>query len=124
MESKSKLRKAHKRLRRKSDRKFCYVYGLTDYTGKIFYVGQTRMLLEDRLAWHFKDARNPKTRVHKYMNSTMGVEIFMIDSNATWDVSEIIWIDRYRQRGHELLNVLRGGADTIHAVKRESTKEI
>jgi hypothetical protein len=109
-------------MRRTKDKKFCFVYGLTDYTGRVFYIGQTRTILADRLAWHFKDARNPKTPVHKYINSTMGVEIFLIDSNATWDVSEIIWIDRYRQNGHELLNVLRGVSDTIHAVKRESTK--
>lgn len=42
-----------------------------------------------------------------------------LDENATWDVSEIIWLERFRNQGFELLNVLRGGSDTLAAVKRE-----
>lgn len=38
-----------------------------------------------------------------------------IDAQATWDVSEIIYIDRARQSGANLLNVLRGGNDSWRA---------
>lgn len=102
------------------DRKLCYVYGLMDGSGKIGYIGQTRLDLRKRLGWHFKDAAKNKTPLHRWINSSAGVEIFMIDSNATWDVSEILWIDRYRREGHALANVLRGGTDTVAAVKREA----
>jgi hypothetical protein len=35
----------------------------------------------------------------------------MIERNAVWDVDEIIWIERLRQKGEPLLNVSRGGQD-------------
>lgn len=113
-----KLRKARKPA--KPDRKFCRVYGLMDYTGKIRYIGQTRCTLESRLKLHFEEAsKNPKPALAQWLNGTYNVEIVMIDDNATWDVSEILWIDRYKRDGADLLNVLRGGGDTLHAVKRE-----
>lgn len=117
--SNKQRRRSHRRLRRKNDKKFCFVYGLMDAYGKVGYIGQTRLPLQDRLKWHFKDAQNPKTRLHRWINRSMGVEIFMVDANATWDVTEILMIDRYKREGHELMNVLRGGSDTLHAVKRE-----
>ena len=119
--SPKQLSRKSKKFRRRHgyDRKLCYVYGLVDAYGKIGYVGQTRLDLESRLKWHFRDAAHGKTRLHKWLNRSHGVEIFMIDANATWDVSEILWIDRYRREGHELQNVLRGGSDTLHAVRRE-----
>lgn len=121
----NKLRRMSRKRRAKIgyDKKLCHVYGLRDAFGRIGYVGQTRIDLKRRLRLHFRDAEKGKTPVNKWINSTMGVEIFMIDSNATWDVSEILWIDRYRREGHDLCNVLRGGGDTIHAIKREA-KEI
>lgn len=101
------------------DKKLCYVYGLRDSSGRVGYVGQTRTTLEKRLKRHFANAVGGKSKVHRWINGSMGVEIFMIDSNATWDVSEILWIDRYRREGHELANTVRGGSDTIHAMNRE-----
>jgi hypothetical protein len=105
------------------DRKLCYVYGLRDGFGKIRYVGQTRLDLESRLRWHFRAARTNKTPLHKWINGSFGIEIFMIDSNATWDVSEILWIAHYRSEGHDLVNVLRGGQDTLSAIQREKSKQ-
>lgn len=47
------------------------------------------------------------------------VSISEVDSNATWNVSEILWIERYRQLGIDLLNVTRGGPDTVSDMRRE-----
>ena len=123
--SPKRLSRKSRKFRRKRgyDKKLCYVYGLVDGYGKIGYVGQTRLDLESRLKWHFKSAVNGKTRLHRWIRQSMGIEIFMIDANATWDVSEVLWIERYRREGHNLMNVLRGGGDTIHAVKREGLYE-
>lgn len=53
--------------------------------------------------------------VEKWLyENNFNVQILSIDKNATWDVSEIIYIDRARQHGVNLLNVLRGGRDTPH----------
>lgn len=112
-------RKSRKQRAGRYDRKLCSVYGLMDGFGKIRYIGQTRSTLARRLELHFKDADKSNSPVNRWLRGSYGVQIFMIDSNATWDVSEILYIDRYRREGHDLLNVLRGGTDTIHAVGRE-----
>lgn len=112
-------RKSKRQRAGKYDRKMCFVYGLIDGFGKVRYIGQTKTTLKRRLALHFKSAEKDNSPVCRWIRSTHGVEIFMIDSNATWDVSEILYIDQYRRAGHELLNVTRGGHDTIHAVQRE-----
>lgn len=117
----NKLRRMSRKKRGRYDRKLCFVYGLLDATGQIRYVGQTRTSLAKRLERHFTDALKANSPVCKWLRQTRDVQIFMIDSNATWDVSEILWIDRYRRDGHDLLNVVRGGTDTVHAVKREAT---
>ena len=116
-----KLSKRSRNFRSKFDydKKWCYVYGLRDQYGKVGYVGQTRLDLKSRLSWHMKAARKNQTPAHKWINSSAGIEIFMIDPRATWDVSEILWIDRYRREGHDLKNVLRGGTDSMDALRRE-----
>lgn len=115
----NKLRRMSRKSRGRYDRKLCFVYGLIDGFGKIRYVGQTRTSLAKRLERHFADAEKANSPVCRWIRSTPGIQIFMIDSNATWDVSEILWIDRYKRDGHDLVNVVRGGNDTIHAVRRE-----
>lgn len=126
MKSKKKLRKAHKRKLRNLPKSFCLVYGLSGPDGKIRYIGQTRQRAEDRLDWYYKDVTNPKKRtqpVQRWFESLLqqGIEpqMLVIDENATWDVSEIIYIERYRAAGHDLMNVTRGGIDGIGNVKRE-----
>jgi len=58
--------------------------------------------------------------VESWINSGVEFSIRAIDENATWDVSEIIYIDRARRAGFDLLNVLRGGTDSLHDLARES----
>lgn len=121
MKSKTKQRKLRKRLARKrSTSNCCIVYGLYDSEDRLRYIGQTRLILEDRLKWLFKTIRK-KVALDQSMSpveawAAEGRLIFIkpIDENATWDVSEIIHIDRARQRGENLLNILRGGQDTPH----------
>lgn len=43
-----------------------------------------------------------------------------LNANATWDVTEIIAIAEAKANGVRLLNVLRGGSDTLDALKRET----
>jgi hypothetical protein len=116
-------RKLHRSFLRKQPRKFCVVYGLYDMEGRLRYIGQTRQLLSERLRWFWKqiarrrDQGRKLTPVERWLDECsyfqMPVEIRAIDENATWDVSEIIYIDRARQRGEDLLNILRGGQDTL-----------
>lgn len=108
------------RQRRKIDRNLCMVYALIGGDGVIRYIGQTRQSLAKRLSYHFHDAKSGTGRLHKWIRQTPGVDIICIDSNATWDVSEILWIDRCRREGHDLLNVVRGGSDTVKSVRREN----
>lgn len=102
------------------DRKTCLVYGMAADDGRIRYVGQTRMTLNRRLAYHFKNSTESNSLVNRWLRGAKGVDIILLDDNATWDVSEILWIERLRLQGADLLNQTRGGADTIHAVRRET----
>ena len=115
------LRKMSRKWRRNYgyDKGKCFVYGLMDGYGSIRYIGQTRNALDVRLKHHRKDCWKSSSTVSLWLRGALDVEIFMIDSNATWDVSEILYIDRYRREGHDLTNILRGGADTFSAAKRE-----
>jgi hypothetical protein len=122
-------RKAWRRKKRKLDKKFCLVYALQDSQGNIRYIGQTRLLLRDRLKWFYKAIGRKKranqrmSPVEKWIDHLLMYEIYpqmiLLDGNATWDVSEILWIERYRVKGAQLLNVLRGGNDTLRAIQRE-----
>lgn len=114
----SKERKRVRNLKRAYGRSFCFVYALVDTHGTIRYVGQTRSPLFVRFGYHMKDA-------HKFPNKKLSAwlleydrDIVMLDDNGTWDVSEILWIDKLKREGADLLNVLRGGNDNIHALKR------
>lgn len=103
---KAKIRRAGKRA--------CFVYGLR-LSGKVYYVGQTRCALPVRLKFHNRSARPNGSPVQRWLLDCWplleGVEIFMLEENAVWDVDEIIWIERMRQKGEPLLNVKRGGKD-------------
>ena len=96
----------------------CVVYVVTDDEGQIRYCGQSRCLPEMKRMWIEKGARkNPHTPFHRwfldYIKTGRKWKIKIVDANATWDVSEVIWIERLRQSGCPLLNVLRGGRDVI-----------
>ena len=112
---------ARKKQRKVATPRACYIYGLCDETG-VRYIGQTRNTIEDRFKYHKKSALPTSQNCASDLSVWIrGGDrwITMIDEEATWDVSEIIWIERYRQKGSKLLNVLRGGCDTMHDLRRE-----
>jgi hypothetical protein len=112
---------ARKKQRKVATPRACYIYGLYDETG-LRYIGQTRNDIKKRFDYHKKSANIPGPNRSAALSIWLrGGErwIMMIDHEATWDISEIIWIDRHRNRGANLLNVLRGGNDTIHDLRRE-----
>jgi hypothetical protein len=114
----SKERKRVRELKRLHGRSFCFVYALADEFGNIRYIGQTRSPLFVRFGYHMKDAsKAPNRPLSKWLNESRR-NIVMIDANGTWDVSEILWIDRLRRDGCKLFNILRGGADNISALRR------
>jgi uncharacterized GH25 family protein len=79
------------------------------------YVGQTRCLLITRYRFHLLCLKASKTEVYKWWRWRLQdgdeVEIFPLEKNATWDVSEVIWIERLRAAGNPLTNMTRGGRD-------------
>lgn len=94
---------------RRQGKRACFVYGLK-YEGQIFYVGQTRCALSKRLRLHYRSASSTGSAVERWLLGK-AVEIIMVERSAVWDVDEVIWIDRLRQKGEPLLNVRRGGKD-------------
>lgn len=99
---------------------YCTVYGLYDVSGNLRYIGQTHCSLYKRLKY-FRKQINGKHYTGKHLSPVElwisdcytredPVIIRAIDCNATWDVSEIIYIERARAAGAELLNVLPGGS--------------
>lgn len=124
--SKKNDRRNHRRLRKRMGRSFCMVYGLAGPDGKVRYIGQTRQTPSDRLDWYYRGINNPRKRtspVQRWFEHILRLghepQLIVIDSNATWDVSEIIYIERYRASCHELLNVTRGGLDGVGNIRRE-----
>lgn len=117
--SKRSLRRRQKRTIRHGTKLSCFVYALTDEAGAIRYVGQTRQPLQDRLRWHHRRARPDGAPVQRWLCDAKPT-IVMLDRTATWDVSEILWIEKLRRAGERLLNVTRGGNDTIHELARAS----
>lgn len=115
--SKSKQKREHRRLRRSSPKSWCLVYALK-HEGQIHYVGQTRLLPQQRLKWHFKEIW--KRQMHGWHMSpvmrwleSLGCEpqIEVLDRNGIWDISEAVWIDRCRRDGEPLKNVASVIAD-------------
>lgn len=110
--SKRKQRRMHRALKRRKPKAWCLVYCLK-HDGKIFYVGQTRQLPEQRLRWHFKEIWKRKaigknlSPAQRWLDSLgFKPEISVLDREGIWDISEAVWIDRCRRDGHPLLNVI------------------
>lgn len=110
--SKRKQKRRHRAMRRGKPTAWCLVYCLK-HEGRIFYVGQTRQLPEQRLHWHLKDIRKRKaigrslSPAQRWLDSLSDKpEITVLDRNGVWDISEAVWIDRCRRDGHPLLNVM------------------
>ena len=121
--NKPRYRKRKKHRKRKNG---CIVYGLFDTAGVIQYVGQTRLSTAERLKWYYKainrkiSRKQKLTPVEKWVSHLMMFnikpEIRIIDENAIWDVSEVIYLDRYRQSGFKLLNCNLGGRDSSNKI--------
>lgn len=111
-------------MRFKSSKKLCIVYGLYDSDDRLRYIGQTRSSIERRKKWFYIGIKQLLrmgkllSPIDKWIHAGNPFTIKEIDDAATWDVSEIIYIDRYRQAGAQLLNVLRGGTDSNIDVAR------
>lgn len=86
------------------------MYCLKASTGEIVYVGQTRCTLATRLSFHRRNASPIGTQIERYLVDHWP-EIVMLEPQATWDVDEILWIERLRLAGEPLLNMTRGGRD-------------
>lgn len=126
------MKKPHKRKRRQQikPRAACLIYGLCDPgTDNIRYIGQTTLTMAKRFGWHLRTIRK-NLKIGKRLSPVQSwlyhldkdgkrPDFKRIDEAGTWDVSEIIWIERYRIAGHPLLNVLRGGNDSYDAVIRD-----
>jgi len=104
------------------------VYGLYDFEGKLRYIGQTRQTLSERMRWFWRQIGQARgggrklTPVEAWLDECLligfPVEIKLINGNGTWNISEVIEIDRARSGGANLLNILRGGSDTIDDFRR------
>ena len=100
----------------------CHVYGISDETG-IRYIGQTRSTLELRFSYHKKSAMQNGDLGWWLMNTEC--KIIMIDEHATWDVSEIIWIERYKRASRLIRNsVSRSQTQTSRDFTKTSKKSI
>lgn len=115
-------RKEKQRLNR-GNRRSCIVYGLYDFNNNLRYIGQTRLTLEGRKKWFYIGLNRAVkrgerlTRIDRWIQAGNQFDIRIIEEHATWDVSEIIHIDRFRQAGAVLLNVVRGGNDSVHGLR-------
>jgi len=115
----------------------CLVYGLyaSNDPQTIRYVGQTQRTKEQRLKQHLKVALRSdrisikdrkQSRVEGWIVSVtrQGHEVLIrvLDSHATWDVSEVQWIMNLRDEGVPLMNVLDGGRDTPADLERRNKR--
>jgi hypothetical protein len=112
---KSRQRK-HKAFRRRQGEKWCFVYILRHtLESQPFYVGQTRSHIRDRLDWHIKAIRRKELRgqslspaqmaIHEMLGDGLEPIIQIIDRKGIWDVTEAVWIDRFKREGVPILNV-------------------
>lgn len=109
---------------------YCTVYGLYDVSGNLRYIGQTHCSLYKRLrnfrkgisARHYTGRRLSPVELWISDCDTREdpITIRAIDCNATWDVSEIIYIERARAAGVDLYNVLPGGSSKRHYSANET----
>ena len=110
--------RAQRLIRKRKPKTWCRVYVLKDpRSGKIRYVGQTRMLLDERLRYHLKAPRKRIARgrqrlspvelwIAELIGQDLSPQIAAIDHDGIWDISEAVWIDRISRDGGDLLNVM------------------
>jgi len=108
MISRRKKLRRHRAARRRAPKNSCIVYVLKETAESApVYVGQTRLLIEERLRWHIKDMqRGKKAPVAAWLRNLPAPPVIeALDLNGIWDLSEAVWIDRLRAQGYRLLNV-------------------
>lgn len=101
----------------------CTVYGLTDETGEIQYVGQTRYTLNNRRKRHLTEARRGYQDarcnwIRSCIEAGTEIGIVLLEQDAVWDETETRWINHYRQINPNLLNVMDGGSGFRKGEKR------
>ncbi len=111
-------RKRRQEFRRALGKLGCLIYVVTDENDNIRYCGQTRCQPDKKVGWLLKGAqKNPNTPFHRWLlaqeSAKLKWRVQVVDHDGRWDVSEILWIERLRNAGHPILNVLRGGNDSI-----------
>lgn len=105
------------------------VYALADEAGLVWYVGQTRYTLNNRLKRHYVEARKGIERpvcrwIRERDEQSLPVNMLLIEQDALWDVAETKWIAHYRTINPLLLNVLDGGCGFKKGSKlSEETKQ-
>lgn len=90
----------------------CVVYAIVSQDGDIKYIGQTRGSASKRFAQH---ASEPQGRIGEWLKAEYEAGrkpmVRTLTTCGIWDVSEIIWIERCRAAGIEILNKALGGKD-------------
>lgn len=88
----------------------CTVYAIVDFHGTIKYIGQTRSTAKRRFQKHIEE---PSGLIGAWLRTEIKAgrmpEVKVITTRGVWDVSEVIWIERCRAAGIELLNRALGG---------------
>lgn len=106
-----------------------HIYGLTDTSGKIRYVGKTISSLKRRLICHIAKAKNGtcKSKAGDWIRSLLvanqrpGV-ILLQSTKASWKRAEKYWIKKLRSEGYDLLNSCDGGNGSHR--RKKLTKKI
>lgn len=100
------------------------VYGLaSSEDGVIRYIGQTSRSLATRLQWHLtwtlreRDKSRRTAWIKSILRRGFGLNIVVIEADAVKDESEMRWIARYREVGHDLVNGSAGGDNCIGVPK-------
>jgi hypothetical protein len=121
--------RARKKARRRAEREIgsqsllCTVYAICDEAGNIRYIGQTRTRVVHRMKYHRKEGSTAGLWMKAEAEAGRAVTAKIITEIGTWNVSEVIWIERARAAGCNLLNKTRGGDESYLDAKREAVDE-
>jgi hypothetical protein len=121
--------RARKKARRRAEGEIgsqsllCTVYAICDEAGNIRYIGQTRSRVANRIKYHHKEGSTAGLWMKAEAEGGRAVSVKIITKAGTWNVSEVIWIERARAGGCNLLNKTRGGDESYLDAKREALDE-
>lgn len=121
--------KCDRKRKRKNPKGECAVYGLHNGDGVVMYIGQTKTSLLLRFSYHKKAAKTGLTDLYHWWrwNEAAGknIEMIVLEANAIWDFTEVVWIERYRKEGRPLCNMTSGGrSKVIKLADRLTVKKI